>query len=388
MLKAVSNIVAGLVLGLLLFYWSVKSNPQLMLRGMALLVPREAPVSVLSYPVHLSDGDLFYWQGNLVQKPEANEDRLVAQVTTWTDEFGFPNQGPLPAQVDWVVLGRSFSIGAQTETPWHQILATENDLKILNLSQTGSDIGIRTEHLTQFGLPRNPDYVISEITPALDVIGYSPGQNHDLLNLSVAMVFTVNHQLTSPSVQAAAFEPLFPLLVDLPNRQVALSIYLPYLQALTIDARSFEYSQDWQNFREASGNLIRTIRDNDACSVLLYTPTKSDVYLPLLQDPNQFSSVLSRIKSWKVNEQGRFVQSGDEKTNIPALIENSRQQREYLARYASEQGALFVDPTDAMIEAVLGGVDPFLDYDTHWSQAGHQIVAHTVYQAIHNSTCP
>lgn len=386
--KALGNLTVGSLFGLILFALCVRTNAQLLLKGMALENPNAPPVTVSQYVVHQSDADVFYWQADLIEKPEGKDDRIEARVTYYIDELGFPNQGPIPAKVDGVILGRSFSMGAQAERTWHRILAEQEDLQILNLSQTGSDIYVRQKHLEAYGLPRKPRWVVSEITPALDVIAASPAEKPLLTNLSTAVIFTLYRRMSAGSASPAGGDFLFPIQVELPGRQVELSIYLPYLQALAVDSDTFEDSVEWQAYSAGLEVLFSTIKSNGACPVLLFTPTKSNVYLPLLQDAPQFTPVLEHISTWVLDEQERLVESRIHPDGVAALVENSRRQRAILERFAAEQGALFVDPTDLMIAAVKAGEDPFMSYDTHWSAAGHRIVSRAVYNAVLKAGCP
>jgi RHS repeat-associated protein len=93
LLRAALQIALGLGLGLGLLESVLRINPSLLLRGMAAPSPIDAPLTAGDYTVRYSDGDLFFWHGNLIRPLAPGQDQVVAQVHFVTDEFGFLNAG-------------------------------------------------------------------------------------------------------------------------------------------------------------------------------------------------------------------------------------------------------------------------------------------------------
>src|SRR5262245_50752762 len=117
------NLALGVSLGLAGLELTFRTNPQLLVRGIAAPAPLDGPLTVRDYEVHYSDADEIFWRPDLIRPIPSGEDGLEAQVHFATDELGFRNAAPLPAQVEAVVLGRSISLGAQTAHPWPERLA-------------------------------------------------------------------------------------------------------------------------------------------------------------------------------------------------------------------------------------------------------------------------
>jgi hypothetical protein len=46
-----------------------------------------------------------------------------------------------------------------------------------------------------------------------------------------------------------------------------------------------------------------------------------------------------------------------------------------------------VNPTEAFVQAGRDGIDPFMRYDTHWSAAGHALVAGALAAAMEGGNC-
>ncbi|HMD88240.1 MAG TPA: hypothetical protein VKF38_03670 [Anaerolineaceae bacterium] len=125
LLAALFNLTVGVLLGLLLLEAVLRSNSQLLLRGMALPAPIDPPLSNHVYDVYYSDADEIFWRPDLFRPIPANQNKLEVHVNYQTDEFGFRNAPPIPNKVDAVVLGRSISLGDQQPAPWPELLANQ-----------------------------------------------------------------------------------------------------------------------------------------------------------------------------------------------------------------------------------------------------------------------
>jgi hypothetical protein len=210
-------------------------NTGLLLQGMSAPAPVAQPIQEQNYKIYYSDADLFFWHHDLIKPVSEGEDRLEAQVHYQTDEFGFPNRPLLPPKADVIVLGRSYSMGAQASQPWTWELADETGLRVLNLSQTGSDINVKLDYLRRFGLPRQPRWVILEILPSMDIMGYTPGSPWIMENLPYALIQEQARRSGIGQDNASSSLPIFPLALSIPGRQVMFTEFIYYLSAHTVD---------------------------------------------------------------------------------------------------------------------------------------------------------
>lgn len=174
LLIALLNILFGIVVGLFLLEIILRANPKLLLRGMSVPIPVDPSLIVQTYDVHYSDADVFYWRPDLIHPIAPEDDLIEAHVHYATDELGFRNQPPTSQGVDFVVLGSSFSVGAQVETSWPELLAGKNDWKFLNLAQPASTLDIQLYYLQQYARPHQPHWVVIEVMPMLSILGYAP----------------------------------------------------------------------------------------------------------------------------------------------------------------------------------------------------------------------
>jgi hypothetical protein len=391
LLGAVLNMCLGLLLGLLALELILHANPILLPRGMAAPAPVDPAVLEQVYQVYSSDADVFFWQPELVRPPLPQEDALEATVHYFTDEFGFPNRPPNPARVDLAVLGRSYSMGAQAARPWTRLLAEQGDLRLLNLSQTGSGITLKADYLRRFGAPRRPRWVIVEVLPSKDVLGAgAPGGSLFVSDLFYPILQNLARRwrLFSPLPAGPLAEPLYPLALDFDRGTAQVVFYQRDLSALTVEMQALRSSQEWQDFTAELLRLDEAVRRQGGCLVLLYAPTKEEIYLPLAQNPAQLAPALTGLPVWLPDGQGRLQQATATPPDLARMQVSPGTARALVAEFAAQAGLALIDPSQALSQAVLNGQAPYMKYDTHWSDLGHQIVAQQALQVLQTQACP
>ena len=381
------NLAVGLALGLLLLEAVLWLNPRLLLRGMGVPAPIDAPLVSQHYVVRYSDADLFFWHTNLIRPIEPGQDMAEAEVHFQTDEFGFANAGPLPPRADIVVLGRSYSLGAQAAMPWPRLVAEQSRQTVVNLSQAAAGVELKRSYLRRFGLPRKPKWIVVEVLPSMDVLGYSRSAALLLPQLPVPLIQAAARAAASaaPDVPASY---IYPLPVSLPAGSLDLTFFSYYLAALTIDAPDLEASQDWQAYGQGLLSLARDARAEGACVALLYAPTKEEIYVSAAEHaPDLAPALRAGWNGWRLGEDGWLAQDAPAPERAELMAEQAGAARNLVAGFAAEHGLLFIDPTPGMAAAVQAGERPFMVYDTHWSAAGHAIVADSVTQALKTAEC-
>ena len=120
----------------------------------------------------------------------------------------------------------------------------------------------------------------------------------------------------------------------------------------------------------------------------LYVPTKPDTYFPLAKHPEQLKPALSDVIPYHLNSDGWIVADPDGDLPVDMIRQNALAGRDLVESFARENDLLWIDPNDALVQSILGGQDPFMVYDSHWNQLGHQIVAKTVVESLKKATCP
>jgi hypothetical protein len=314
-------------------------------------------------------------------------DLLESRVVYETDEFGFRNHGPISRQIDVVVLGRSISLAGHLAQPWPDLLESWLNWGVFNLSQPGSGIEVKHNFLKRFGLSRHPRWVIVEVVPSIDIVG-----SHEMPSLvSQQMIVPVLQQLARrwmADKPVATDHAIYPLPVDLPDRKVDLTCCLHYLDFFSLDKKTLEQSLDWATYRRELLRIVEEARTGNACVALLYVPTKPDVYFPLARFPDQLNPALMDVIPYRLNPDGWIEPNPGGDLSVDQIRRNALVGRDLIENFARENDLLWIDPNDAMVQAVLDGQDPFMVYDSHWNQLGHQIVAETVIESLQKATCP
>ncbi len=381
---ALLAVVLGLTFGILLLEPVFRSNTTLLPRGIAAPLPVDPPLSDRRYDVHSSDADIFYWQADIVQPPE--EDLLEAVVHWRTDEFGFPNPAPVPAEVDLVVLGRSYAMGAQAAEPWPSILREQRGYRVLNLAQTGAGIREKRDFVTRFGLPRHPRYAVIEIIPAMDILGYRPAEEPSVVQRALfPFAQTVLRRLFPPYAGGDSGGFIYPLRLEWAGGGCNCVFYSGYLAPLSLSREDWAGSEAWAGFRGDLTGLIADLRGAGVVPILLFVPTKETVYIPMVSDPASLTDALAAAGSW-VLEGGSLRQSriGAD----PRVTQfNSPAAAQLIQDLSGELSLCMVNPTAAFVQAGRSGIDPFMRYDTHWSAAGHALVAGALAAAVEDGNC-
>jgi hypothetical protein len=382
-LLAVVYLVPGLVLGILCLEPVFRSNPTLLPRGIAAPLPVDPPLEDREYPVRYSDADIFYWQASQVRPPV--EDLLEARVHWRTDEFGFPNPAPIPDEVDLVILGRSYAMGAQAEYPWPDILRREHGLRVLNLSQTGSGIRQKQDFLERFGLPRVPQFALIEVLPPKDILGSGAVEPLVIQRAVFPLAQTVLRKIFPPRTVPLSSEYIYPLPLDSSGRSCDSVFYSGYLSPLSLSTADWESSAEWGSFRADLAGLVSVLRTRGVVPILLFVPTKETVYVPLAEDLAALQPALAASGSWILT--GGNLTWSTEETAPDVIRTNAPAGQELIRRFAAEQSLCVVNPSAEFAQSQRDESYPFMCYDTHWSSIGHAIVARMVAEAMDSGAC-
>lgn len=388
LVQAAIKLILGVSLGLGLLETTLNINPGLLFRGMSLPGPVDPPVTSRSYTVRYSDADAFYWRPDLVRPVTPEKDQVEDHVEFITDEFGFRNQAPLPDTVDVVVLGRSISLAAHLSKPWPKILANLADLKVMNLAQSGGGLVQKEHFLVRYGLPRHPRWVILEIAPSLDIIGgvsHSPAMVQGMVYPLIQSLWRQSNNITAAPSNGTQ---IYPLHLEIPGQFIELTCCLHYMEFFSLDRESLEQSRDWKNFKDAVIDLNNKLKDRSICLALLYAPTKPDFYFPLATKPEALELTLGDAAPYALNENNELVIDTGEKLDIETVHKNANAGRELVSHFAQQNNIVLFDPSEAMVQAELDGISPFMVYDSHWNSKGHEIVAQEVAKILSASTCP
>ncbi len=386
LLTATLQLLLGLALGLLLLEIVFRLNATLLLRGVPLAGAIDLPVSQHTYTVRYSDGDTIFWRPYLVRPLTADTDRVEAVVTLQTDEFGFRNPPPLPAQVQTVVLGRSTSLGAQNARPWPTQLAALSGGYVLNLAEPSAGIATQAQIWDQFGQLRHPHWLILEIAPRIDIDDVSPPSGR-LADLFVPLVQGFARNLTGPRLLSPPLHPIYPLSFDTPRGPASVTCCISYMDFLSLDRAAIAGSRDWAAYRAHLLRLAGQARASGACVALLYATAKEEVYFTSALHPEQLAPVLAGVTPLRVGPSGYLEPAAGQLSDPRTVARNALAGRDVAAQFARENGLVWIDPTPLFLKAFAAGADPYMAYDSHWNDQGHSLIAQLAGQQLAQA-CP
>ena len=359
----------------------------LLLRGMPLPAAIDAPVTLRTYTVRYSDADAIFWRPDLVTPLTPATDQVESVVNLQTDEFGFRNPPPLPAQVQVVVLGRSTSLGAQNAHPWPELLAASTGGYVLNLAEPSGGITTQTQIWNQYGQPRHPRWVILETAPRIDFADIGP-TNLRLQDLALPLAQGLARLWIGAQLFAPPIHPIYPLTIDVPRGTAAVTCCIHYMDFMSLDQSEISASRDWAGYRDRVLGLARQVRASGACMALLYATAKEEVYFASALRPEQLAPVLNDVTPLHLGPSGDLEPATGLHSDALTVSRNVFAGRDVMSQFARENGLLFIDPSAQFIQAFAAGDDPYMAYDSHWNARGHELIAQLASQLLASQACP
>ncbi len=380
----------GLGLGVTVLELTLRFNPALIPKGVSPIAAIDPPLLTQTYDISYLDGDAFYWNPELVKPLTAQDNKIQAHVVFETDEFGFPNHGPLPQTVDIVVVGRSYSMGSQTDVSWSQRIRQQTNWKVLNLAQISSGNDVKLHFLQQYGFGRHPRWIIVEVLPLLDIIPYGHSPTLLLPQMPDYVIKGIWSQLNKDKgTVAATTTPIYPLPAKVGEHIFPVVFSTHEMNALTLNVADLRRSQQWALFSTDLLAIQQAARQHSACVAVLFAQSKTGAYLPILSDSDGLKAARHIIYPYVLDSSGLILPSG--RTSQPITLEqlqtNAEGMRAFLRDFASQNSLIFIDPTARMRSALAAGNDPFMAYDSHLSSLGHELVAQEVVESLNLAKC-
>lgn len=387
---AVGYLLLGLGLGVVALEVVLRVNPTLLPKGVSPIAALDPPLVTQTYDVYYSDGDSFLWNPELIRPLTAQDNKVQAHVVFQTDELGFPNRGPLPPTVFAAVVGRSYSIGSQTDVSWVQDIQNQTHWSILNLSEIGSGNDLKLNLLRQYAFARQPRWIIVEVLPLMDVIGYGHAPPFLLPQLPTYIVKGIWSQINKAQpAEPQGADPIYPMRVSVDQQTFPVVFSTHEMDALTVPPEDVLRSRQWALFTADLLAIQAEAKAHSACVAILYAQSKTGAYLPLLADSAPLKAARTIINPYTLDEDGNLVQrsgpaSGPGATiPLAALQRNAEGMRALIADFARAHAIPFIDPTDLMRDSLRAGRDPFMAYDSHLSRLGHELVAEKTIDTLH-----
>ncbi len=284
------------------------------------------------------------------------------------DQHGFRNPEPWPDDLDWLVIGDSFTAAEAIQMPFWSGLSGS----MLALSFPGSGTIEQRLLLDAYGLPRQPNTVVlayfagndmsdNEVFQDLRSQGKSIADQARQNQSPLAHLVTVHMALylrdminkaainNCPYPQAAQTDPATPV-----------AFFDKLLPIFALDADALRASDMFQITRAAIVTMSHDLAERGIRFVMMYIPQKAELFWTYLDSAGK-TAIADYISEFQ-------------KPIAPATIDdNLSAQRELWQSVAQAQRFEFLDMTPILRAAIENGRSPYFFADTHWNQLGHDL---------------
>ncbi len=303
-------------------------------------------------------------------------------------------------RADIVALGDSFTEGSKVgdDEAWPARLAVSSGMSVYNLGMSGTAPQYYRDCFKGFGLGLRPRIVVCSVYAGNDFRGKAVEPAEASLGGDISAYFSrsplrlalrrtqvnvlgaINAGSTFQDADVLSWIPLAvptggataPHYAFTPQK--VLDLYATRDQVLAADG--------WRAATQPLRELAELCRQHGIRLMLLYSPTKPQVVLPLAKD-NIPPDGLRRFCAY------------EEEDDLPppepfrdALLARVDVRERAFAQFCAQIGAEFVSPTAALRDAAAAATQVYFTYDQHWTAPGHAIVADAINRAIAQSPAP
>ncbi|MBA2241971.1 MAG: hypothetical protein H0W04_03645 [Chthoniobacterales bacterium] len=180
-------------------------------------------------------------------------------------------------------------------------------------------------------------------------------------------------QLNQPVLSALTDRPRFDrgmFNVPAQGRTLQFAFFPPYLQKLGTPRAAIEATRGWEITRSVLAEMKSDAEANGSAFLLLFIPSKDQVYWPLVQ------------RSFSAQHVQQAIDFYCKYNNMPLRLEEIDANRlalnGLLRDYCAQSGIAMLDLTEPLEAEVAAGREVFFPDDTHWNEAGHAVAAREV----------
>lgn len=155
--------------------------------------------------------------------------------------------------------------------------------------------------------------------------------------------------------------------VPVAGRTLRFAFLPPYLNNLRLSREALEASPGWHLTRRSLLEMDRLVRSRGGELVVLFMPSKEQVYLPLLEasfPPGELQRYL-----------GACLHDLPQPPGLAVMQRNRLALNDLMRDFCAAESIACLDLTDALQSKVAAGLNVFFPDDSHWNSAGHETAA-------------
>jgi hypothetical protein len=351
----------------------------LMILGFLAIFPQYRPGYVT---FTISQGDIFLNQAPWIAPP-ANPDEIIATYPISWDGDGFRVPARQADTYPIIAIGDSYTEAPNAARPWPDVLADAAGIPVRNLAYRGFGPVDEAEILRLYGTNSGANTV---------VIGYFEG--NDLSNALTALrdgvtlpkdVDAAQRALTAINMAEITERDIrYPMQVTLNGVSQDIVFFEPYAWILNTGRDAFRRSSNFQATMQAYSEMQAAMPD--ACMVVAYFPTKPHIYLPYLDEEDR-PTLMNKVERFEANEGEPLTNELNLETTYDDLLNRVDNQRDVMQEVFQDAGLVFFDLTPVIADAAAQGQMLYYIYDTHWNQAGHDLVGQAIADFLATDPC-
>lgn len=313
-----------------------------------------------------------------------------------TDDHGFPNEPAVwQDQYDIVIAGDSFTVRTAPVT-WIERLEADAGQEILTLGAPSWSTLNEIEALRQFGLDKQPKYLLLMFFEGNDIINtaqYLERRNSGLDWREFDMQdVPFSRKLLTPHMVAYFWQQLFPPPEEEPPHYrypiVANTEAGPietvfkdiHLLPLSADYETLAASDEFTAVKNALISFNEEVAAQGAQLVVVYIPSKEHVLWSRVWDEVDVNNVLERTVTVTLSDgdHGR-LQWEPTYLSYDRFNETSQAQEQLLSDFTAEAGIQFLNLTPIFWRSSIENGALYHYGDPHWNQAGNDLAADAIW---------
>jgi lysophospholipase L1-like esterase len=359
--------------------------------------------------------------------PEEKSPALLHRFPVRTDAEGFRNDSP-PGPVDVAALGDSFTdaLTLPVELAWPSRLEQRLGRRVRNYGVAGFGPQQELRVLRDHVLPRGPRVVVLAYFAGNDIPGAALFEEFErsggassfgvagwpfkrvVARFDRSYAFLLAQHLMGREVHAAErqegasvgrrFDAAFTgedpaaapvgrpsfdrgmFALPVSGRTLRFAFMPPYLNLLNFGTDDLRAHRGWELTRQGLRDMDEACRRAGARFVVMFIPSKCQVYLPLLR------------RAWPARELRRSLAFSlpDDPwgVDVDRLARNRLAQNDLVGSFCRREGIAFLDLTPALERAAATGENVYFPDDSHWNARGHQLAAEALARSLAEPTLP
>lgn len=314
-----------------------------------------------------------------------------------TDEMGFPNDQPVwDSRYDIIVTGDSFTVRT-APTTWIDALAEESGQSILTLGAPSWTTLNEIEAVKQFGLDKNPRWVILlyfEGNDLLNVQQYLDKQasglnwkEYDLqgvpfyrrwVTYQIARYYLLEKAAAAPD---SSLPPRYRYPVTVASETGPFETVLKDIHLLPISAGydTIGRSDEFNAIQNGLLDLKNLVEAQEARLLVVYIPSKEHVYWSRIWDEVDVNNILERTVTVTLSEgdHGR-LNWNNEILDYNSFNQNHLAQEQLFTDFFEKNRFDYINLTPILWRETIERGEVYHYADPHWNQAGNLLVAKTI----------